>query len=433
MRPNTTGPASGGATRWTRRAVAATAAVAAALLATGMTVPAASAAPLATAKPVPQAPASAPALTPEDGAWLEGAVTVAADATTAGDPVSSLVIDGQPIGATTTPGVSHLRFDVGSNSAALSFHNWLVVNGHRIDQDRTWVSERVDIEVPNEWLVTGENIVEIHVGASDAACGLNYDDFVVTDVGLELLGEVADGEDNPVTFSFGDGDCGTQAGDILEAELSFFVLGDPMASTGLAADVDTTTLANGAHQIVATTAAGGAVTHAVSVNNAPVGAPVVAPVDGTLAHGIQTVSASQPAGDGGGVASPHGRRRRAAGRREPRHGLLGVQLRRRVELHRAPLPEPPARQRPQGRPPRRLRQHASGCPGAQPLPRVRRQHDLRGRGRHQLVVRCEPRRLHHLEPRARREHGHERRHRHRLVVRDGRRQLRLVVDGPADG
>ena len=303
MRPSTRSPGSNRTRRWTARAGVVAATVAAALLATGMTAPAASAAPLATAKPGTTAPASAPALTPEDGAWLEGTVTVAADATTAGDPVASLVIDGQPIGATTTPGVSHLRFDVGSNSAALSFHNWLVVNGHRIDQDRTWVSERVDLEVPNDWLVTGENIVEFHVGAADAACGVNYDDFVVTDVGLELLGEVADGEDNPVTFSFGDGDCGTQAGDILEAELSFFVLGDPMASTGLAADVDTTTLANGAHQIVATTAAGGTVTHDVSVNNAPVGAPLVAPVDGTLAHGIQTVSASQPAGGDGGVAS----------------------------------------------------------------------------------------------------------------------------------
>src|SRR5688572_4700252 len=105
MRPNTTGPASRGATRRTGRATAAIAAVAAALIVTGMTVPAASAAPLPAAKPVPPAPASAPSLAPEDGAWLEGTVGVAADATTAGDPVATLVLDGQPIGATTTPGV----------------------------------------------------------------------------------------------------------------------------------------------------------------------------------------------------------------------------------------------------------------------------------------------------------------------------------------
>lgn len=304
MRPNTRTPGSGGATPWTARAVAATAAVAAAVLIAGLTAPAASAAPVPTAKPAPTAPpASAPTLTPEDGAWLEGTVTFAADATTAGDPVTTLEIDGQPSGASTTSGVSHLRFDVGSNSAALSFHNWIVVNGHRIDQDRTWVSERVDLEVPNDWLVTGENTVEIFAGTANAACGVNYDDFVVNDVSLELLGEVADGEDNPFSYSFGDGDCGTQPGDIVHAELSFFVLGDPMGSTGLAADVDTTTLANGSHEIVARTAAGGTVTHTVSVNNAPVGAPVVTPVDGTLTRGIQTVSASQPAGSGGGVAS----------------------------------------------------------------------------------------------------------------------------------
>ncbi|MFD4958108.1 metallophosphoesterase [Microbacterium sp. NPDC058389] len=267
---------------------------------TTVTAPAASAAPPDRPQPAPPA---APTLTPADGVYLQGAVTVASDATTAGDAVSGLTIDGVPIGATPTPGVAHLSFEVGSNSAALSFHNYLVVNGHRIDQDRTWVSERVDIPVPNDWLVTGENTVEFFAGTADAACGVNYDDFAVTDVGLELLGEVADGEENPFTLSFGDGDCGTQTGDIVHAELSFFVLGDPLASPGLSAEVDTTTLANGRHEIVATTAAGGRVAHAVTVNNAPVGAPAVAPEDGTLAQGTQTVSAARSAAGAGGVAS----------------------------------------------------------------------------------------------------------------------------------
>ncbi len=303
MRPSTRSPGSGGATRPRGWVGAVVASIAGALLAAGMAAPAASAAPIPAEKPTPSTPATAPTLTPEDAAWLEGGVTIAADATTAGDPVANLEIDGESIGATTTAGVSHLRFDIGSNSAALSFHNWVEINGHRIDQDRTWVSERVDIEVPNEWLVTGENIVEIFAGTADAACGVNYDDFVLTEVSLELLGEVADGEDNPFTYNFGDGDCGTQPNDITQAALSFFVLGDPLASTGLAADVDTTTLANGPHEIVATTADGGRVTHDVSVNNAPVGAPLVAPVDGTLVRGTTTISASQPAGEAGGVDS----------------------------------------------------------------------------------------------------------------------------------
>ncbi|TYL53136.1 metallophosphoesterase [Agromyces mariniharenae] len=272
------------------------------LAVSGMAAPAASAAPFTTEKPGATTPV-APTLSPENGAWLEGDVMVASDATTAGDPVASLAIDGAPITATPTPGVAHLTFDIGSNSASAAYRNYLVVNGHRIDQDRTWVSERVDVPVPNDWLVTGENTVEIFAGTSNTACGVNYDDFVITEVGLELLGEVADGEENPFTFSFGDGDCGTQTGDIVHAELSFFVLGDPLASPGLSAEVDTRALANGTHEIVATTAAGGRVAHAVTVNNAPVGAPSLAPEDGTLAHGTQTVSASQPADEEGGVSS----------------------------------------------------------------------------------------------------------------------------------
>ncbi len=304
MRPSSRRPDPSGAqrTHWTKTRVTA-AGIAAALLVTGLAAPAASAAPLSTAKPSPEAPPVAPTLTPADGSWVEGTVTVASDATTAGDPVTNLTIDGQELTVSPTPGLSHLLFDVGSNSAALSYANYLIVNGHRIDQDRTWVSERVDIPIPNDWLVTGENTIEIFAGTADAACGVNYDDFVVTDVSLELLGEVADGEDNPFTLNFGDGDCGTQTGDITHAELSFFVLGAPLASTGLTADVDTTALANGQHEIVATTAAGGTVAHAVSVNNAPVGAPQVSPEDGTLTRGVQTVSASLPASGDGGVSA----------------------------------------------------------------------------------------------------------------------------------
>lgn len=306
MRSITRGPARGlrGPDLRRIRGVAAAAAAATAVILPLAIAPAAHAAPVArAAKPTPPPAAAAPTLTPEDGAWLEGTVTVASDATAAGDPVTALTIDGAPLDATTTYGVSHLSFDIGSNSAAVSYGNWIVVNGHRIDQDRTWVSERVDIPVPNEWLVMGENIVEIHAGTADTACGVNYDDFQITDVGLELLGEVADGEENPFTFAFGDGDCGTQPNDITEATLSFFVQGDPRASTGLSAELDTRSLANGAHEIAATTQAGGAVTHAVTVNNATVGAPRIAPEDGTLARGVQTVSASQPAASEGGVAS----------------------------------------------------------------------------------------------------------------------------------
>ena len=163
MRPSRQRP-EGEARRWKGRAGAIAAAVVAALAVTGVAAPAASAAPFMTEKPGATTPV-APTLSPEDGAWLEGDVTVASDATTAGDPVASVTIDGAAIDAEPTPGVSHLTFDIGSNSAALAYRNHIVVNGHRIDQDRTWVSERVDVPVPNDWLVAGENTVEIFVSS----------------------------------------------------------------------------------------------------------------------------------------------------------------------------------------------------------------------------------------------------------------------------
>ncbi|GAA1734184.1 hypothetical protein GCM10009746_15700 [Microbacterium paludicola] len=288
------------------RTAAAVTAIAAALILPLALAPAANAAPVGApaAKPDPSAaPVAAPTLTPGDGAWLEGTVAVAADATTAGDPVASIALDGAPLAGTPTDGVSHLTFDIGSNSAAVSYGNRITVNGHVIEQDRTWVSERVDIPVPNSWLVTGENIVEIDAGATETACGVNYDDFVITDVALELLGETANGEDNEFTFTFGDGDCGTQTTDILHAELSFFVLGDPLASRGLTAELDTRAIANGEHELTATTAAGGTVTHTVKVNNAPAGAPRITPEDGTLTRATQLIAASIPSGTPGGTTA----------------------------------------------------------------------------------------------------------------------------------
>ena len=123
------------------------------------------------------------------------------------------------------------------------------------------MSERVELEVPNEYLVTGENTVEVVVGTINTDCGVNHDDFVLSDFTLEPLGETADGEENEYTYSFGDGSCGTNTSLLLRAELSFFVQGDPQGTTGLSADLDTTTLANGAHTIEARTASGDTTAH----------------------------------------------------------------------------------------------------------------------------------------------------------------------------
>ncbi|TMR96330.1 metallophosphoesterase [Nonomuraea basaltis] len=253
--------------------------------------------------PTPTGSQNPPTLTPAGGSYLEGVAKIAAVPAVAGDSVTKLAIDGTALNATRTVGVSRLRFDVGSNSTEAQYHSHVLVNGaFRIDIG-DHVNERATIEIPNERLVKGENTVEIVVGAIQSSCGLNYDDFVLSDVGLELLGEVADGEDNPYTFSFGDGSCGTNTSLLKRATLKFFTQSDPQGTTGLAADVDTTTLANGEHVITATTAAGATAKNTVTVNNAPAGAPRLQPTDGTLVAGTKPVFATVPAGGGGGVAS----------------------------------------------------------------------------------------------------------------------------------
>lgn len=253
-------------------------------------------------KPTPPALVP-PLLTPADGTYLEGVATIAATPVVADDDVAGLTLDGAVLDATPTVGVSHLRFDVGSNSTEARYGNHVLVNGdHRIDLG-DHVNERVDLEIPNEHLMQGENSIEVVTGTIETSCGTNHDDFVLSNIGLELLGEVADGEENEYSYSFGDGSCGSNTSLRLSATLSFFILGDPQGTTGLTADLDTTTVANGPHTIVATTTSGATASSTVTVNNAPVGAPYVTPADGTIAKGVQPVFATQRAGAEGGVAA----------------------------------------------------------------------------------------------------------------------------------
>lgn len=258
----------------------------------------------ATAQTAPEAPASGgPILTPADGAYLEGTVPVAAEPVAPGDDVERLTVDGADVpGATATVGTSILGYDVGSNSTEARYRNHVSVNGSDPIYLPDAANERVELEIPNEYLVTGENTVEVVAGTFDASCGPNHDDFVLSDFTLEPLGELADGEENEYTYAFGDGSCGTNGNLLLRAELSFFLQGDPQGTTGLSADLDTTTLTNGEHTIEARTADGDTTAHTVRVNNAPTGAPGLTPVDGTLANGTVAVAAARPAGTDGGVA-----------------------------------------------------------------------------------------------------------------------------------
>ncbi|MGW1208327.1 metallophosphoesterase [Streptomyces sp. NPDC002499] len=246
---------------------------------------------------------SLPTLTPGEGAYLEGTQKVAAVPTLAGDSVTKLAVDGKAIDAERTVGVSRLSFDVGSNSTEARYHNYVLVNGdYRVDVGDL-VNERGTLEIPNEKLVKGENRIEIFAGTVDSSCGTNYDDFVLSDISLDLLGEVADGEENEYTYSFGDGSCGSNTSLLTKATLSFFVLGDPQGTTGLTADLDSTKLTNGQHTLSATTTSGKSVKNKVSVNNAPAGAPRLLPKDGTLVAGRQSAFANFPAGTDGSVES----------------------------------------------------------------------------------------------------------------------------------
>ncbi|MER5756199.1 metallophosphoesterase [Streptomyces sp. NPDC002088] len=244
-----------------------------------------------------------PTLTPGDGTYLEGTQKVVATPTQAGDSVTTVAVDGQTIDAEKTVGVSRLSFDVGSNSTEARYQNYVLVNGEYRANIGDLVNERGTIEIPNEHLVKGENKIQFFAGTVETSCGTNHDDFVLSDIELTLLGEVADGEENEYTYSFGDGNCGSNSTLLTEASLSFFVLGDPQGTTGLHSDLDTTKLSNGEHAITATTISRKTVTNKVTVNNAPAGAPRLLPKDGTLVMGGQSVFADFPAGAEGEVAS----------------------------------------------------------------------------------------------------------------------------------
>lgn len=220
---------------------------------------------------------SLPTLTPGDAAYVEGTQKVAATPTLAGDSVTGLAVDGKAIDGERTVGVSRLSFDVGSNSTEARYHNYVLVNGEYRADIGDLVNERGTIEIPNQHLVKGENKIEFFAGTVDSSCGTNHDDFVLSDISLDLLGEVADGEENEYTYSFGDGSCGSNTSLLTKAALSFFVLGEPQGTTGLQGDLDTTKLANGEHALTATTTSGKTVKNTVTVNNAPVGAPGCCP------------------------------------------------------------------------------------------------------------------------------------------------------------
>lgn len=285
------------------RALALLLALAGLMLSTGAFITPASTQPVAH-KPRPSPSAlTPPSLAPRDGAFVEGTQTVGSTPTTADDSIASLWVDDRQLVSSPTVGTSTFSFDVDSNSIEARYRNHLVVNGeHRIDLPDL-VNERATLEIPDDQLVQGENSIRLVTGTIASDCGTNHDDFIVSNLSLELLGEVADGEENDYSYSMGDGSCGSNTALKKEATLTFFVLGDPVGTTGLTTELATSTLTNGTHTLTAVTESGAQTEHAITVNNAPAGAPRLMPADGTIAAGELPVLASFLAGTPGGVDS----------------------------------------------------------------------------------------------------------------------------------
>ncbi len=183
---------------------------------------------------------------------------------------------------------------MGSNSIEARYTNHLLVNGQRIDLvDRDYVSETVRIDVPNAFLSPGRNVVRFVTGTYPTACGDNRDDFAISGIALDVSDGTATGVGIAPSYSMGDGDCGTSTTKPREVDLAFDVVRDADApATGLRADADTTTLADGEHVITSATAAGAAARRTVTTDNT---GPAI--VSSTPAAGAELASATSLAVD----------------------------------------------------------------------------------------------------------------------------------------
>ncbi|WP_432991537.1 carbohydrate-binding protein [Dactylosporangium sp. CA-233914] len=217
---------------------------------------------------VNNAPAGAPSITPADGALVRGTrpVIAALPAGVAG-PVESLAIDDRPAenAEALAAGTATLGLTIeAGNSAEAKYHNYLLVNGNRVDLGGDYGvagQETVALKFPNRFLHNGDNVIQVKTGdyngtLNGATCA-NHDDFRITRVSAQLApgtaGTVTNGTTYLVTTSgttvtktattdaslaLGDGTCGPNK----EAEFHFDIAGAPTTRT-----VDTLAAAGDAH------------------------------------------------------------------------------------------------------------------------------------------------------------------------------------------
>ncbi|MBZ2197886.1 LPXTG cell wall anchor domain-containing protein [Occultella gossypii] len=121
------------------------------------------------------------------------------------------------------------------------------------------------LEIPNDLLVLGENVVEVVPGQNLVECGYNVDDYIVLDPTLEVAGGSADGSTNLARYPVGDGTCGSNPNKHPTLLLNFVIASDSDPA-GVRATVDTTLVPDGAHTVAATSA-DGTTEHTVTVDN----------------------------------------------------------------------------------------------------------------------------------------------------------------------
>ncbi len=206
---------------------------------------------------VNNAPPGAAKVTPADGALVRGRQPVIAALPGGGaGTVESLAIDDHPAenAETLAAGTATLGFTVeAGNSAEAKYHNYLLINGDRIDLGGDYGvsgAEGVTLRFPSRLLHLGDNVVQVKTGdyngtANGATCP-NHDDFKITrtsaDLALSTAGTVTPGTTYIVTtngstvtkavttaasLSLGDGTCGANK----EAEFHFDIAGAPTTRT----------------------------------------------------------------------------------------------------------------------------------------------------------------------------------------------------------
>lgn len=197
---------------------------------------------------VNNAPPGSAKVTPAEGALVHLTQSVIAALPPGSDgPVDSIAVDGirAENAETLAPGTSTFTFTVAAgNSLEAKYHNYLVVNGNRVDIGGDYggvdnQAEAVSIKLPNRFLRQGSNVIQVMTGdynsGSGASLCANHDDFTITrgSVGLQLSTGVAslDGvhyltgagktATNDLDLALGDGVCGT----LRDAEFDFTISG----------------------------------------------------------------------------------------------------------------------------------------------------------------------------------------------------------------